>query len=160
MPILIFMSLCLYMNLGLDLNCSQHGVCVCVCVCVYTHCSIIAKEISPLYFFFEHLNLKLFYIFFLQFSSVQSNSHVQLFATPWITAHQASLSITNSNTRPLSRWCHPTIPSSVVPTCSQSLPESESFPMNQLFPWGGQNTRVSAFASFLPMNTQDWFPIG
>ena len=57
-----------------------------------------------------------------------------------------------SNSCPLSRWCHPTISSSVIPfsSCPQSLPESESFPMSQLFAWGGQSTGVSALASFLP----------
>ena len=99
------------------------------------------------------------------FSSVQSLSHVQLFATPWIAAHQASLSITSSqsstNSCPPSRWCHPTISSSVVPfsSCSQSLPASESFKMSQLFTWGGQSTGVSALALFLPKNTQDWSPL-
>ena len=100
-----------------------------------------------------------------QFSSVQSLSHVQLFATPWIAAHQASLSITNSgvqsNSCPSSQGCHPAISSSVVPfsSCPQSPPASESFPMSQLFAWGGQSTGVSALASFLPKNTQDWFPL-
>ena len=53
---------------------------------------------------------------------------------------------------------HPAISSSVVPfsSCPQSLPASESFPMSQFFPWGGQNIRVSALASVLPKNTQDW----
>ena len=66
-----------------------------------------------------------------------------------------------SNSRPSSRWCHPAISSSVVPfsSCLQSLPVSESFPMSQLFAWGGQNTGVSALASFLPKNTQDWSPL-
>ena len=66
-----------------------------------------------------------------------------------------------SNSRPLSRWCHPVISSSVVPfsSCPQSLPASESFPMNQLFTWGGQSTGVSALASVLPKNTQDWSPL-
>ena len=61
-----------------------------------------------------------------------------------------------------SRWCHPAISSSVVPfsSCSQSLPASGSFPMNQLFTWGGQSTGVSPSASVLPINTQDWFPLG
>ena len=60
-----------------------------------------------------------------------------------------------------SRWCHPAISSSVVPFsfCPQSLPASESFPMSQLFAWGGQSTGVSALASFLPRNTQDWSPL-
>ena len=67
----------------------------------------------------------------------------------------------HSDSRPSSRWCHPAISSSVVPfsSCPQSLPES--FPMCQLFTWGGQSTGVSALASsFLPMNTQDWPPLG
>ena len=103
---------------------------------------------------------KSFIIF--QFSSVQSLIRVRLFATPWIAAHQASLSIANSQSSlklmSMSRWCHPAISSSVVPfsSCSQSLPASEYFPMSQLFTWGGQSTGVSALASFLPKNTQDW----
>ena len=61
----------------------------------------------------------------------------------------------------LSQWCHSAISSSVNPfsSCPQSLPASESFPMSQLFTWGGQRTGVSALASFLPMNTQDWSPL-
>ena len=67
----------------------------------------------------------------------------------------------HSNSRPSSRWCHPTISSSVVPfsSCPQSLPASESFPMSQVFAWGGQSTGVSALASFLPKNTQGWSPL-
>ena len=63
------------------------------------------------------------------------------------------------NSSPLSRWCHPTISSSVVPfsSCLQSAPASVSFPMNQLFASGGQSIRASASASVLPMNIQDWF---
>ena len=66
------------------------------------------------------------------------------------------------NSCPSSRWCHPTISSSVVPfsSCPQSLAASESFPMSQLFTWGGQSIGVSASASFLPMKTQDWSPLG
>ena len=66
----------------------------------------------------------------------------------------------HSDSRPSSPWCHPAISSSVIPfsSCPQSLPASESFPMSQLFTWGGQSTGVSAFASFLPKNTQDWSP--
>ena len=58
-------------------------------------------------------------------------------------------------------WCHPTISSSVVPfsSCPQSLPASESFPLSQLFTWGGQIIGVSALASVLPKNTQDWSPL-
>ena len=67
-----------------------------------------------------------------------------------------------SNSCPLSRWCHPAISSSVIPfsSCSQSLPASGSFPMSQLFAWGGQSIGVSASASVLPVNTQDWSPLG
>ena len=65
-----------------------------------------------------------------------------------------------SNSCPLSRWCHPTISSSVVPFSRlQSFPASGSFPMSQLFTSGGQSIGVSASASVLPMNTQDWSPL-
>ena len=65
----------------------------------------------------------------------------------------------HSGSRPSSPWCHPDI-SSVVPfsSCPQSLPTAESFPMSQLFTWGGQSTGVSALASFLPKKSQGWFP--
>ena len=67
-----------------------------------------------------------------------------------------------SNSCPSSWWCHPAISSSVIPfsSCSQSLPASGSFPGSQLFAWGGQSIGVSASASVLPMNTQDWSPSG
>ena len=66
----------------------------------------------------------------------------------------------HSDSCPSSRWCHPAISSSVVPysSCPQSLPASESFPMSQLFTWGGQSTGVSALASFLPQKSQGWSP--
>ena len=65
------------------------------------------------------------------------------------------------NSCSLSQWCHPAISSSVVPfsSCPQSLPASETFSMSQLFAWSGQSTGVSALASFLPKNTQDWSPL-
>ena len=68
----------------------------------------------------------------------------------------------HSNSRPSSWWCHPAISSSVVPfsSCPQPLPASGSFPMSQLFTWGGQSIGVSALASVLPMNIQEWFPLG
>ena len=71
--------------------------------------------------------------------------------TPWVYP----------NSCPLSQWCHPAILSSIVPfsSCPQSLPASESFPMSQLFAWGGQSIGVSASASVPPMNTQDWSPL-
>ena len=93
-------------------------------------------------------------------SSVQSLSHVRLFATPWITARQASLSITNSWSSLKLTSIDSAISSSVVTfsSCPQPLPALESFPMSQLFAWDGQNTGVSALASFLPKNTQGWSP--
>ena len=99
------------------------------------------------------------------FSSVQFiRSVVSDSATPWIAAHQASLShhqlpeFTQTHVR---QWCHPAISSSVVPfsSCTKSLPDSESFPMSQCFTWGGQSTGVSALASFLPTKSQDWSPL-
>ena len=102
-----------------------------------------------------------------QFSSVQSLSHVWLFASPWTAACQASLSITNSpgacsNSCPLSRWCHPTISPSVVPfsSCLQSFPSSGSFLMSQFFTSGGLSIGASDSASVLPINIQGWFPLG
>ena len=68
----------------------------------------------------------------------------------------------HSNSRPSRRWCHPTISSSVVPffSCLQSFPASGSFPMCQFFASSGQSIGVSASASVLPMNIQDWFSLG
>ena len=62
----------------------------------------------------------------------------------------------------LSRWCHPVISSSVIPfsSCPQPLPAPEAFPMSQPFTWGGQSIGVPASASVIPMNTQDWSPLG
>ena len=102
-----------------------------------------------------------------QFSSVQLLSHIYLFATLWTAASQACLSITNSfpgaysNSCPSSQWCHPTVSSSVIPfsSCPQSFPASGSFQMSQ-FSSGGQSIGVSSPASVLPMNIQDWFPLG
>ena len=67
----------------------------------------------------------------------------------------------HSNSRPTSQWCHPAISSSVIAfsSCPQSLPASESFPMSQLFAWGGESIGVSASVSVLPKNTQDWSPL-
>ena len=68
----------------------------------------------------------------------------------------------HSNSCPSSWWCHPAISSSIIPfsSCSQSLPVSGSLPISQIFAWGGQNIGVSASASVIPMNTQDWSPLG
>ena len=81
-------------------------------------------------------------------------------STPGLPVHY-QLRI-HPNPCPLSRWCNPTISSSVVPFSSrlQSFPASGSFPMSQLFAWDGQSIGVSASASVFPMNTQDWSPLG
>ena len=105
-------------------------------------------------------------LFFNTFSSVQSLSLVWLFVTPWTAARQASLSITNSQSLPklmsIESVMPSTISSSVVPFFShlQSFPASEPFQMSQFFESGGQSIGVSASTSVLPMNIQDWSPLG
>ena len=102
---------------------------------------------------------------YIQFSSVQSLSHVWLFAT-----HESQQTRppcpspaprVYPNSCPSSWWCHPAISSSIVPfsSCPQSLTASGSFPMSQLFAWGGQSIGVSALASVLPKKSQDWSPL-
>ena len=99
-----------------------------------------------------------------QFSSVQLLSRVRLFVTPWIAARQAFLSIRNSRTLPRLMSIESVMPSSHLIFCCLILllpripPSIGSFPMSQLFAWGGQSIGVSASASILPMNTQDWSP--
>ena len=94
------------------------------------------------------------------FSSVQSLSRARLFATPWIAACQASRSITNSWSSLRLMSIESVMPSSHLILCRPLLlPASESFPMSQLFAWGGQSTGVSALASVLPKNTQDGSPL-
>ena len=108
----------------------------------------------------KHLLLLLLY------SSVQFSSDAQSCLTlcdpinrrpPCLSANPG----VHSDSRPSSQWCHPAISSSVIPfsSCLQSLPASESFPMSQLFAWGGLSTGVSALASFLPKRTEDWSPL-
>ena len=102
-----------------------------------------------------------------QFSSVQfSRSVVSDSLRPHELQHTRPLCPSPTpgvhlNSHPSSQWCYPAISSSVVPfsSCPQSLPASESFPMSQLFAWGHQSTGVSALASFLPKNTQDWLDL-
>ena len=100
--------------------------------------------------------------------SVQFSSVTQSWPTLWPHESQHSRPPcpsptpgVHSNSRPSSRWCHPTISSSVIcfSSCPQSLPASGSFPMSQLFPWGSLSIGVSASASVLPMNTQDPSPL-
>ena len=109
------------------------------------------------------INIKVFTINY-QFSqfncSVVSNSlgpHESQHARPPCPSPTPRI---HSNSRPSNRWCHPAISSSVVSfsSCPQSLPASESFPMNQVFAWSGQSTGVSASASFLPNKSQGWSP--
>ena len=99
-------------------------------------------------------------------SSVQSLSHVQLFATPWTSACLASLSITNSQSLLKLKSIQLMMPSNhlilccPLSACPQSFSESGSFQMSQFFTTGGQTTRISASTSVLPMNIQDWSPKG
>ena len=103
------------------------------------------------------------------FSSVQFSSVTQLCPTlrPHASQHSrppcpSPTPGVYSNSCPSSWWCHPAISSSMVPfsSCPQSLPASGSFPMSQLFAWSSQRIGVSGSASALPMNTQDWSPLG
>ena len=91
-----------------------------------------------------------------------SHSCLQLFVTPWIAAHQASLCMHFSNSCPSNRWCHSTISSSVIHFSSilQSCPASAYFLMSQFFQPGGHSIGLSASTSVLPMNIQDWFLLG
>ena len=105
-----------------------------------------------------------FTLWLLQFSSL-AQSCPTLY-TPWTTARQASLSITNSQSSPRLISIESVMPSNhlilchPLLSCPQSFTTSRSFPMSQLFPSSNQNIGVSASTSVLPMNTQDWFPLG
>ena len=98
--------------------------------------------------------------------SLQLFSHVRLFVTHGLQHTElpcpSPTTRAYSNSCPSSQWCHPTISFSVIPFSSslQSFPASGSFPMHQFFISGGRNIGVSASASVLPMNIQDWFPLG
>ena len=110
-----------------------------------------AREVHRLNFFSEKFSV--------QFScSVVSNSLQPQHTRPPCPSPTPRI---YPNLCPSSRWCHPAISSSVIPfsSCPQSLPASESFPMSHLFVWGSQSIGVSALASVLPMNTQDWSPL-
>ena len=118
-------------------------------------------------------------VLFFQFKTIELNNHFKVsvqfsrsVVSDSLWPHESqharppcpSLSPTpgiHPNSCPLSQWCHPAISSSVIPSfsCPQSLPESESFPVHELFIWGGQRIGVSASTSVLPMNTQDWSPL-
>ena len=102
----------------------------------------------------------------LSISSVQSLNCVRLFVTPWTVSRQASCPSPTpgaySNSCSSIGWCHPTISASVIPfsSCPQYFPASGSFPICQFFASCGQSIGVSASASVLPMNIQNWFPLG
>ena len=112
---------------------------------------------------FKILSLSLILTFSVQFiCSVMSNSlrpHESQHTRPPCPSPTSKV---HPNPCPLSQWCHPAISSSVVPfpSCPQSLTASGSFPMSQLFAWGSQSIGISSSASILPMNTQNWFPLG
>ena len=106
-----------------------------------------------------------FLVYSLAFSSVHSFSHVRLFATPWTTAHQASLSITNCWGLPKPMSIKSVMPSNHLFLCHPLLlpsifPSIKSFQMSQLLASGGQSIGASASTSVLPMNTQDWSSLG
>ena len=118
---------------------SDHSTCS---ILVLSCCSYMLPRIPLIFTFWLLANA-------IQFSSVQLLSCVRLFVTPWIAALQASCPSptprVHSNSSPSSQWCHPAISSSVVPfsSCPQSIPASGSFPMSQLFAWGGQSMSFS-----------------
>ena len=132
--------------------------------------NILNLDLGSVYIFYLHVRIHpaiyLRFVYFtvcsVQFSrSVVSDSlrpHELQHARPPCPSPTPGI---HSDSCPSSRWCHPAISSSVIPfsSCPQSRPTSESFPMSQLFAWGGQSTGVSALASFLPKNTQDWSPL-
>ena len=123
---------------------------------------VFTKFLSVLQMFFIFFGNTVFLFIFssVQFScSVVSDSlrpHESQYARPPCPSPTPGV---HSNSRPSSQWCHPAISSSVVPfsSCPQS-PQHQSFPMSQLFAWGGQSTGVSALASFLPKKSQGWSP--
>ena len=133
-----------------------------------TLCHISSQEIQCHLSLIGNLNFDhLVYHLGSQFSSVQfSRSVVSDSSRPHESQHArppcpSPTPGVHPDSRPSSPWCYPAISSSVIPfsSCPQSLPASESFPMSQLFAWGGQSTGVSALAAFLPKNTKDWSPL-
>ena len=119
----------------------------------------------PFFFYLWSVNkINMFLQFIIHFGSVAQSCPTLCdpmdCSTPGFPLHHQLPEVTHSY--PLSQWCHLTISSSVIPfsSCLQSFPASGSFPMSQLFAWGGQSTGVSASASVLPMNYQDWFTLG
>ena len=134
------------------------NVCVCVCVCVFLSWSF--KKILDQHYLIEMQHKPV------QFNSVQSLSRVLLFETPWTAARQASPSITNSQSLPKLMCIESVMPSKQFILCRPLLllpsifPSVRVFPMSQFFASGGQRFGASASASVLPVNIQDWFPLG
>ena len=136
----------------------------------FNWCSYFYLPIVWLTYWTVQVNMKIFPA--LEFGTLAQNlvvhslSHVQLFVKLWISACKPCLSFIISwsffKFMFISWWCHPTISASVASfsSCPRSFPASESFPMSQFFASGGQSIRVSASASVLPMNTQDWSHLG
>ena len=139
-------------------SCLQFYICICVgvCTCACRHAAISLHSSVHSAICWDSVTC--------HFSSVQLLNHVWFFAIPWTAACQASLSTPRaySNSCPLSWWCHPTFSSSVIPfsSCLQSFPASGPLSMSQFFASAGQRIGVSASASVLPMNIQNWFPLG
>ena len=140
-------------------------------VCIYAICMYVYVHMNAYMYTYVYVYVYVYtntyiYTCIYVFSSVQSLSCVRRFVTPWTVACQASLSITNSwrllKLMSIESVMHSTISSSVIPfsSCLQSFPASGSFQMSQFFASGGQSIGVSATASLLPKNIQDWFPLG
>ena len=134
-----------------------------LCVCPFLHCCREKSFDFRLYRSSSSFPLKVLLPKVVQFSLVAQSCPTfcdpMNRSTPGLPVHHHLPEFTQTQL-PSSRWCHPAISSSVVPfsSCPQSLPASESFPMSQLFAWGGQSIGVSTSASFLPKNTQGWSP--
>ena len=135
-------------------------------ICKWTLFITVPKQKQPNCASSDWWMSKLCCIYTVDYSVQFSHLVVWLFATPWTTARQASLSITNSQGPPKPMFIESVMPSNHLILCRpllllpQPLPASESFPMSQLFTSGGQSTGVSALTSVLPTNTQDWLPLG
>ena len=155
-------------SLGLIFNAFQtwktfwwNGLKLYICIYIYKHTQTYIYIYVCVY-----IHIYVYYIYMsMQFSSVQWLSRVWLFATPWTTAGQASLSIIKSQSLPKPVSIELVMPSNHLILCCPlpllpSIPASGSFQMSQLFPLGGQCTGVSASTSVLPRNTQDWSPVG
>ena len=158
--------------------------CECECVCMCAACSLVLLLLLSVEFL-RRLTISYNVFFYWYIDEVQKNGYMMEKETKKnsLSSVQFSRSVVSdtlwphesqhtrppcpsptprvhSDLCPSSQWCHLAISSSVVPfsSCPQSLPASESFPMSQLFTWGGQSIGVSALASVLPMNTPDWSP--